>query len=40
MVLLNSMKPYSDETAKLAKEMSEGYGVSVLPVNCGTAEKG
>ena len=39
VVLLNSMKPYSDETAKLAKEMSEGYGVSVLPVNCEQLKK-
>ncbi len=34
LVLLNSVKPYSDETEKLAGEMEEKYGVSVLPVNC------
>ncbi len=34
LVLLNSVKPYSDETVKLADEMEEKYGVSVLPVNC------
>ena len=39
MVLLNSTKPYSDETARLAKEMSESYGVSVLPVNCEQLKK-
>ena len=39
VVLLNSVKPYSDETAKLAKEMAEGYGVSVLPVNCEQLKK-
>lgn len=39
VVLLNSTKPYSDETARLAKEMSESYGVSVLPVNCEQLKK-
>ena len=39
IVLLNSVKPYSDETAKLAKEMSETYQVSVLPVNCEQLKK-
>ena len=39
MVLLNSTKPYSDETARLAREMSESYGVSVLPVNCEQLKK-
>ncbi len=34
LVLLNSVKPYSDETARLAKELEQKYGVSVLPVNC------
>ena len=32
-------KPYSDETARLAREMSESYGVSVLPVNCEQLKK-
>ena len=39
VVLLNSTKPYSDETARLAKEMAEEYGVSVLPVNCEQLKK-
>ena len=39
IVLLNSVTPYSDETAKLAKEMSETYQVSVLPVNCEQLKK-
>ena len=39
VVLLNSMKPYSDETVRLAKEMSDTYGVSVLPVNCEQLKK-
>ena len=39
VVLLNSTKPYSDETARLAREMSESYGVSVLPVNCEQLKK-
>ncbi len=34
LVLLNCVKPYADETEKLAAELSERYGVSVLPVNC------
>lgn len=33
VVLLNSAKPYSDETKKLAQELSGKYGVSVMPVN-------
>ncbi len=34
LVLLNSTKPYSEETEKLAKELETKYRVSVLPVNC------
>jgi stage IV sporulation protein A len=34
VMLLNSVKPYSDETVKLADELKEKYGVSVFPVNC------
>ena len=34
IVLLNSTDPNSKQTAALANEMSEEYGVSVLPVNC------
>ena len=39
VVLLNSARPYSDGTARLAKEMSSNYGVSVLPVNCEQLKK-
>ena len=34
IVLLNSEKPYSQETKELAETMAETYKVSVLPVNC------
>lgn len=34
LVLLNSQRPYSEETKRLAEEMKKKYGVSVLPVNC------
>lgn len=34
IVLLNTEKPYSKEAKKLALELTEQYGVSVLPVNC------
>lgn len=34
IVILNSSKPYSDETVKLSDELKEKYNVSVLPVNC------
>lgn len=34
IMLLNSAKPYSDETVRLAEELHEKYGVSVFPVNC------
>ncbi len=33
IVLLNTSKPYSIETLKIAEEMSQGYNVPVLPVN-------
>ena len=39
IVLLNSVRPYSDETVRLAKEMAEDYKVSVLPVNCEQLKK-
>ena len=39
IVLLNSVKPYSDDTVRLAREMSDSYGVSVLPVNCEQLKK-
>lgn len=34
LVLLNSSRPYSEETVRLAKELQQRYGVTVLPVNC------
>ena len=34
VVLLNSAKPYSEETARLADEIAAKYEVSVMPVNC------
>ncbi len=34
VVLLNSTRPYSDDTAKLAKSLEEKYGTTVVPVNC------
>ena len=39
IVLLNSVKPYSDETVALANEMSAKYGVTVMPVNCEQLKK-
>lgn len=34
IILLNSDRPYSEETGRVAREMQEGYGVTVMPVNC------
>lgn len=34
LIILNSAKPYSEETKQTAKELEEKYQVSVLPVNC------
>lgn len=34
LVLLNSAKPYADETRELADEISDKYQVTVMPVNC------
>lgn len=34
IVLLNSTNPKSEETKKLAQELSKEYNVSVIPVNC------
>ena len=34
LILVNSQKPYKDETQKLTKELSEKYGASALAVNC------
>ncbi|MBR1742376.1 MAG: stage IV sporulation protein A [Lachnospiraceae bacterium] len=34
VVILNTTRPYSEETKALADQMQEEYQVSVLPVNC------
>lgn len=34
IVLLNSERPYSEQTDKIAKEIETQHGVSVMPVNC------
>lgn len=34
VVLLNSQKPYSEETIKIKQELTEKYDVLVIPVNC------
>lgn len=39
LVLLNSMRPYSEETKQLARQMEETYGVRVMPVNCEQLKK-
>ena len=39
LVLLNSQRPYSDETVKLAEELKMKYEVNVLPLNCAQLKK-
>ncbi len=39
IVLLNTSKPYSNETLRIAEEISDRYDVSVLPVNCEQLKK-
>jgi len=34
ILVLNSNKPYAEETVKLAKTLSEKYKVGVVPINC------
>ncbi len=34
IIVLNTTKPYSDETEQTRKELSEKYNVTVLPLNC------
>ncbi|MDE7048909.1 MAG: stage IV sporulation protein A, partial [Lachnospiraceae bacterium] len=36
---LNTAKPYGEEAIKLAEEMENKYGVSVMPVNCEQLKK-
>ena len=39
LVLLNSEKPFAEETRQLAEEIAEKYQVSVRPVNCSQLKK-
>ncbi len=39
IVLLNSAKPYAEETRNLADEISEKYHVTVMPINCEQLKK-
>ncbi len=39
VVLLNTAKPYGEEAARLAEEIGNKYGVSVMPVNCEQLKK-
>jgi stage IV sporulation protein A len=39
IVLLNTNKPYSNETLKIAEEMSQDYDVPVMPVNAEQLKK-
>ncbi len=39
VVLLNCEKPYSEPAASTARQMTQDYGVSVLPVNCEQLKK-
>lgn len=39
LIILNSAKPYSEETKQTARELEEKYRVAVLPVNCEQMKK-
>ena len=39
IIILNTLYPRSDQTQKLAAEMEQKYGLSVLPLNCKELEK-
>lgn len=39
VLILNSSRPYSEETVRLAAELGEKYGVNVVPVNCEQLKK-
>ncbi len=39
VVVLNSLRPYSDDTTQTAKAMEAKYSVPVLPVNCDQLKK-
>ncbi|SEW27691.1 stage IV sporulation protein A [[Clostridium] fimetarium] len=39
VIILNSSRPFSDDTKELANQLSEKYKVAVLPVNCDQLKK-
>lgn len=39
IIILNSAYPYSENTLKLSKELSEKYTVGVIPLNCAQLKK-
>ena len=39
IVLLNTIRPYSEEAEMIAKDIAEKYDVSVIPVNCEQLKK-
>ena len=39
IVLLNTNKPYSNDTLRIAEEISNSYNVTVMPVNCEQLKK-
>ncbi|MGN0318843.1 MAG: stage IV sporulation protein A [Lachnospira sp.] len=39
IVVLNCLKPYSEESREEARKMSEKYGVEVIPMNCDQLRK-
>ncbi len=38
-MLVNSQKPYSEETRQVAEEIGQKYDVAVMPVNCEQLKK-
>ena len=34
IVLLNTNKPYSNDTIRIAEEIAQRYDVTVMPINC------
>lgn len=39
LILLNSMRPFSDETKAAARQLEDKYGVEVMPINCEQLKK-
>ena len=39
VMLLNSLRPYNQETKKLAERLEETYHCAVIPVNCEQLKK-